>query len=272
MLLSMVFIVGGSAISAGMLYVIRRFFAPPGGYYHDAEIASGIFGVVGTGYAVLLGFVIFSVFGSYDAARQDTASEAVALRQLTSTAGYFNTTDAQVLRGQLICYGRAVVSDEWPAMQDGTESATVTGWVKEMETTTQGMPVETVKESAALQNWFQQNAVRQDGRRGRIAESAPFVPGFVWALLDFLLFVVIFYQCLFAEPRVPLFAQAVGIVAMACTLIAGLSLVWLLDRPFNDRGAMISSGRIQAVVTDMEHAYLAPAPALPCDVHGMPKA
>ena len=272
MFLSILFIVVCSALAVGLLYVIRRWFAPPGGYYHDAEIASGIFGVVGTGYAVLLGFVIFSVFGAYDAARQYTAQEAVAIRQLVSTAGYFAPTDAQALRGQLICYGRAVVNDEWPAMQESRESATVTAWVTRLDLTTQSLTIDNNKESAALQNWFQQGKDRQEARRGRIAEAAPFVPGFVWLVLSVLLGVVIFYQCLFAEPRVPLFAQAVGVAAMAVTLISALSLVWMLDRPFNDRGAMITSARTQLVVSDMERGYTYPVASIPCNATGIPTA
>ena len=270
MVLSVLFILVFTALAVGLFVVIRRHFAPPGGYYHDAEVASGVFGVVGTGYAVVIGFVIFSVFGSYDAARQYVAQEAVAMRQLASTAAYFDAGDTQALRGELICYGRAVVDDEWPAMQESRDSTVVTGWVGRLDATTQGMDVESAKKSAALQNWFQQSRDRQEGRRGRIAESAPFVPAFVWALLVLLFAVVLFYQCLFAEPRRPLFAQAVGVGAMAITLVSALTLVWMLDRPFNDRGAMLSSVRIQTVVLDMEQGYGFPAATIPCTPQGQP--
>ena len=270
MVLSILFMLVCSALAVGLLYVVRRFFAPPGGFYHDTEGAAGIFGVVGTGYAVLLGFVIFSVFGSYNAAREYVAQEAVAMRQLDSTAGYFQSDDARNLRAELICYGRAVVSDEWPAMQTASESPTVTAWVAKLDATTQAMPVNTAKESAALQNWFNQSKDRQEARRGRIAEAAPFLPVFVWGILVVLLLVVLFYQCLFAEPRRPLFAQAVGVGAMSLVLVAALSLAWILDLPFNDRGAMISPDRLQRVVLDLEQGYRDPASTIPCDAAGQP--
>ena len=272
MILSILFMLLCSALAVGLLYVVRRFFAPPGGYFHDTEVAAGVFGVVGTGYAVLLGFVIFSVFGSYNSAREYVAQEAVAMRQLSSTAGYFRPGDAQELRGELICYGRAVVSDEWPAMRTAGESATVTAWVSRLDTTTQTMPVDTAKESAALQNWFTQSKDRQEARRGRIAEAAPFLPVFVWGILVVLLVVVLFYQCLFAEPRRPIFAQAVGVGAMALVLVAALSLAWILDLPFDDRGAMISPDRVQRVVLDLEQGYGYPASTIPCDGMGHAEA
>jgi hypothetical protein len=42
------------------------------------------------------------------------------------------------LRGQLVCYGRAVVADEWPTMQDGRESEVVAGWIDGLDTTCRG--------------------------------------------------------------------------------------------------------------------------------------
>lgn len=272
MFLSILFMLMSGALAVGLLYVVRRFLAPPGGFYHDTEVAAGVFGVVGTGYAVLLGFVIFTAFGSYNSAREYVAQEAVALRQMASTAAYFPPDDVQALRGQLICYGRAVVNEEWPAMQSASESTTVTAWVAEMDTTTQAMPVNTAKESAALQNWFLQSKDRQEARRGRIAEAAPFLPAFVWGILVVLLVVVLFYQCLFAEPRRPFFAQAVGVGAMALVLVAALSLAWILDLPFQDRGAMISPERVQRVVLDMEQGYRFPASTIPCSSTGQAKA
>jgi hypothetical protein len=266
--LSLSFIVIGTLVAMAAFYVVRRYLAPPGGYYHDAEVASGIFGVVGTGYAVVLGFVLFIAFGSYDSARVHVAAEAVALRQLNTASGFFVEPYRDQMRGDLVCYGRATVSDEWLTMEDGKESPTVNAWVTAMENTLHDTPINTPKESAALQSWFERNQERQEGRRGRIAESSPFVPGFVWAMLSFLLVVVIFYQCLFAEPRVPLFAQAVGVAAMAATLLAALTLIWVLDRPFNDRGAMISNERIAAATSVIEASLVATNGTPPCDANG----
>ena len=56
----------GIAIAA-MLWVRRR--APDGSYFNDGDRAAGVFGVLATGFAVLLGFVVFLAFSSYDAAR-----------------------------------------------------------------------------------------------------------------------------------------------------------------------------------------------------------
>ena len=51
--------------------------APDGSYFHDGDRAAGVFGVLATGFAVLLGFVVFLAFTSYDAARAGAEAEAV---------------------------------------------------------------------------------------------------------------------------------------------------------------------------------------------------
>ena len=174
------------------------------------------------------------------------------------------------LQGELICYGRAVVNDEWPKMAKSEESAAVTHWVEQLDSTLQTIPAADEKAVAVFHNWFAQSEARQEGRRGRIAEAAPFVPGFVWGVLIALLVLVVTVLVLFADPDVPLLPQAATVVGVAASLVAGLTLVWMLDRPFNDRGAAIPPTRMTATVQTMEQAYGSSAKPLPCDVNGQP--
>ena len=63
--IAIVMVVAGLAIGAMLL--VRR-SAPDGSYFHDGDRAAGVFGVLATGFSVLLGFVVFLAFASYDAA------------------------------------------------------------------------------------------------------------------------------------------------------------------------------------------------------------
>ncbi len=67
-------VVGGAVVVAvaAMLLVRRR--APEGSYFSDGDRASGVFGVLATGFSVLLGFIVFLAFTSYDQSR--TGAEA----------------------------------------------------------------------------------------------------------------------------------------------------------------------------------------------------
>src|SRR6266508_3052911 len=91
-----------AAAVALMLLVRRR--APVGGFFTDSDRAAGVFGVVGTGFAVLLAFVIFLSFESYDRAREAATVEAVAVSQMFRTAALFSPGPRRRVRGELVCY------------------------------------------------------------------------------------------------------------------------------------------------------------------------
>src|SRR3954464_12097918 len=91
---------------AAMLYVRRR--APHGSYFKDGDRASGVFGVIATGFSVLLGFIIFLAFDSYDQSRAGAGDEATIVVQQVQTAQFLPPRTANALTGELICYARTV--------------------------------------------------------------------------------------------------------------------------------------------------------------------
>ncbi len=268
MVWSVLLIVLPTLLAVAAMLLVRR-FAPPGGLMSGMESADGIFSAAGAGLAVVLAFVIFTVFESYANGRDASGQEAVAAQQMYATAGFFPDQQDR-LRGEVICYSRSVIHDEWPAMQHGRESAVTQGWVNEMVTTIQQAQVRGNGQGAALEHWLQLSEDRQEARRTRLAEGQPFVPPFVWVVLILMILVVVVFQCLFADPGATAFGQSVAMAAMTATLFAALTLIWVLDRPFNDRGAEISPSRMSASLAVMMHKADLPAD-LPCDAFGNPR-
>ena len=110
---------------AAMLLVRRR--APEGSYFSDGDRASGVFGVLATGFSVLLGFIIFLAFASYDESRSGAEAEATIVAQQVQTAQFLPDSGAE-LTGELVCYARSVVGPEWDALEDGTLGDQVNPW------------------------------------------------------------------------------------------------------------------------------------------------
>src|SRR5437588_9796516 len=79
--------------------------------------------VVGTSFAVLLAFLILAAFQTYTGAKSGAESEATAVLDMSRTAALFPPSQRDRLRSNLVCYGRAVVNQEWPAMRHGDSSA-----------------------------------------------------------------------------------------------------------------------------------------------------
>ena len=110
-------------VAVGALLFVRR-GAPEGSYFADGDRASGVFGVLATGFAIFAGFVIFLAFTSYDESRSGAETEALAVIQQFETAQFFPAAIRARVPGELVCYGRSVVDQEWPRMEDGSAAAT----------------------------------------------------------------------------------------------------------------------------------------------------
>src|SRR6186997_3521434 len=84
-----------------MLFARSR--APEGSHVTDGDRASGVFGMLATGLAILLGFVVFLAFESYDTSRAGSEDEARTVFEQFETAQFFSASVSGTLSGQLVC-------------------------------------------------------------------------------------------------------------------------------------------------------------------------
>ena len=164
--------------SAGMIAAILRVRrrAPDGGYFNDGDRASGVFGVLATGFALLLGFVIFLAFTKYDESRAGAEAEALAVVQLFETAQLMPADAGAELAGEVECYARSVVNLEWPAMEAGRGSEEISPWGLSMFRTLQTVEPETAAEQSAYDAWLAQTNAREEARLDRLHAAEGIVP------------------------------------------------------------------------------------------------
>ena len=259
------------AVAVAVKLLVRR-RAPEGGWFTDFPRSAGSLSVIGTMFAVMLAFVILFSLQSFQRAREGANREAVAVTELSNVASVLPPPTGDRLRGELVCYGRAVVHDEWPLMASGRSSPVVDDWVTRIDTALVGVPTQTTKEVEVFNMWLERSDERQEGRRGRLAEALPLIPLFVWVMLVLLLALVIGYQVLFTRANLPLLPQAIGVGATAATLITGMVIVYVLDMPFADRGAALAPIRMQATLSVLESQYQGSPESIPCDATGRPRS
>ena len=123
---ALIVVVACAVTITAMLLVRRR--APEGSYFSDGDRASGVFGVLASGFAILLGFMIFLAFQSYDESRSGAETEATLVVQQVETAQFLPKDVAGKLTGELVCYGRSVAGVEWEAVDAGTLGDVVNPW------------------------------------------------------------------------------------------------------------------------------------------------
>src|SRR3982750_1263436 len=93
---SVLVIVGVTTVAVAAMLLVRR-HAPEGSWFQDGDRASGVFGVIATGFSVLLGFIVFLAFTSYDNARSGAENEALMVSQQVETAQFFQPALAERL-------------------------------------------------------------------------------------------------------------------------------------------------------------------------------
>src|SRR5215208_2244978 len=116
-----------TALAVTVMLLVRR-GAPEGSRFRDGDRASGVFGVLATGFSVLLGFIVFLAFESYDQSRTGAEAEALVLAQQVETAQFFSRRVSGELSGELVCYGRSVVHEEWPRAEAGERPDDINAW------------------------------------------------------------------------------------------------------------------------------------------------
>jgi hypothetical protein len=262
-------VVAVAAAAVGLMYVVRR-ESSVDHFFIEVERGAGIFAFLGTAFAVLLAFVVLEAFQSFNDAKDGAEEEAITMVQLSRTAEFFPPAERDPLEGVSICYARAVIHDEWPAMRHGDRSPVVQEWVNRLEKGLHHLNPETPAQQAAFLQLLQQQDKRTDARRERLSEANRALPAPAWFVLGLGAIVTVGFALFFADRREHFIVQGTLIAAIAALVVSGLLLVWFLDHPYENRAGSIKPDEMerQLVIIENEQSKLAP----PCDEAGNPVA
>jgi hypothetical protein len=260
--------------SAGMITAILRVrrHAPEGGYFNDGDRASGVFGVLATGFALLLGFVIFLAFTKYDGSRAGAEAEALAVVQLFETSQLMPPDARPLLAGEVECYARSVVNLEWPAMQAGRGFETVSPWGLSMFRTLQAVEPATAAEQSAYDSWLAQTSTREEARRDRLHAAEGVVPQPMWIVLLLSAVLVLVYLLFFADSGERAVVQGLLAGSVTAVVVASLLVLSSLNRPYDaDVGGIrpVAMQRSLEIIGSARIALDLDEP-LPCDAAGQP--
>lgn len=265
----LIVIVVAAITVAAMLLVRRR--APEGSYFTDGDRASGVFGVLATGFSVLLGFIIFLAFQSYDDARIGAETEATIVAQQIQTAQFLPPDTAKELTGELVCYGRSVAGAEWDALNAGTLGDEINPWGAEMFRTIAKVDPKTAVEQSAYDRWMDQTVDRQQARNERVHPAAGIIPLPLWLALFVICGVIFGYMLFFADRGEGAVTQAMlmGNVTVVITLL--MLLVVFFNHPHGSGvGRLQPTAMVRALrLIDAELKAVAVDVTPPCDERGV---
>ena len=261
--------IGVTAVAVTAMLLVRR-HAPEGSWFQDGDRASGVFGVIATGFSVLLGFIVFLAFTSYDNARTGAENEALMVSQQVETAQLFKPALAATLTGQLVCYGRSVVAQEWPAMSDGTLGNGVNPWGVAMFHTLETIQPVSNAEQSAYDQWLGQTSQREEGRLDRVHPASGVIPSTLWIVLFTIGAVIFGYMLFFADSGEGPVTQGMLMGAVVSVITVLFLLLVTLDRPFHPGVGGLQPVAMERTLDriDLALAAIRQNVTLPCDASG----
>ncbi len=253
-----------------MLLVGRR--APEGGYYADSDRASGVFGVLATGFSVLLGFLIFLAFESYDASRSGAETEALTVAQQIQTAQRLPDGAGDELTGQLVCYARFVIGEEWDRMEDDSLGEDINLWGPAMFETLQGVDLETPVEEAAYGKWLDQTETREVARQDRIHGAAGIMPLPLWIVLFFIAGIILVFLLGMADSSERAWVPPLFMGSVVAVITAMLLLLNFFDDPVQSGVGGLQPAAMERtlLLIDQQLDVIGADVAIPCDESGQP--
>ena len=268
-------VAGATTVAVAAMLLVRR-RAPEGSYFSDGDRASGVFGVLATGFSVLLGFIIFLAFTSYDQSRSGAESEALAVTQQVETAQFFPKADVAEMTGELRCYARSVVSQEWPRMEAGTQGDTINPWAVELFKRLKTVQPSTASQQSAYDKWLDLTSTREEARRDRIHGAEGVIPTPLWIVLIVISGVIFAYMLFFADSGERAVTQAMLMGSVTAVITIMLLLLLFLDSPFQSGVGALRPTAMERSLRIIDQALVAVGPGIanartPCDAQGQPR-
>ena len=259
------------SFAVGAMLLVRR-RAPQGSFFTDGDRASGVFGVLATGFAIFAGFVIYLAFTVYDNSRSGAETEALTVVQQFETAQFLPDASRQRLEGELVCYARYVVGTEWPRMEDGNGVDTLNPWGIRMFRTIKTTDARTNAEQTAYGKWLDQTSDRELARQTRVHGAVGIIPGSIWVVLVLSAVLIFAYMLFFADSGEYARSQAMLIGSATAIVTVTLLVITALDNPYRPGLGSLepSAMKRSLVLLDEARTAIGDRDPVPCNADGEP--
>lgn len=224
------FIVLTSALAVGGMLLVRRKFGVDALIAHH-EVAGHLLSVIGTLYAVLLGFVVVDAMQHQQDLRVIVDNEATHLCNIYLAAHGLPADLQRSIRSHCKNYAEIVISEEWPLLAGGGYSpeAFKNSWGLWKEITT--FDPKTAREEAIQQQLISEICQVTESRRTRLVSASHGVAPVMWIVLIVGGLFTLIFTYFFAVENVK--TQIVMTILVAMTLALNIFLVFVFGYPFS---------------------------------------
>jgi NADH:ubiquinone oxidoreductase subunit 6 (subunit J) len=193
---------------------------------------------VGASYGLLLGLLVVSAMNHYSDTRRETPKEATSLVALWDTLSVYPRETRDPVRHDLLCYMRAIVEDDWPAMEGGSrlEDSRTIAFGDRLRAGLRKLPVDDTRQSSAYGRAATLIADAGQSRQQLLFFIEPEVPNLLWVLIYLGAFVLVFLLGThYADEPRGRFGALGSVTALLTVIVVVLTL---LDHPY-EAGARV---------------------------------
>ena len=225
------------------LLLMRRFWPSTQRREHN-EIIGWQVSVLGTTYAVIMGFMLYAVWTDFNSAELTADSEANSLVNVYRLADGLAPAQRDQIQKLARDYTDAMLTEEWPAMNEGKLSLNAHRVMQQLWTVTmQGKPA-SLSEQTSWNHVLTELTKVTDYRRLRELQSKSKLPAILWTVLIVGGVLTTMSSCLFGTDNLKL--HAIQVFSLSFLLSLALVAIADIDRPFR--------GSVHVKPVGFEHA------------------
>jgi hypothetical protein len=217
------------AAAAG-LFLVRRLTSLNLHAEHNA-VAGFIYSVLGVAYAVVLGFVLISVWERYEQASERADQEGDALAAIYFHANALPDPDRRQIQQLAKSYAQVVIDEEWPMMQDGQSSPRAWALMDQIRESIQNAEHSTAAEQALYLNGLTRGHELYDARRLRLVEANTHIPPILWVILLLGGVITVAFTYLFGLTNTRV--HTLMVVALTTVIASTLFTIYTLEHRFS---------------------------------------
>jgi hypothetical protein len=195
------------------------------------DVAGFKFAVVGVLYAVLLAFAVILVWQHFSEAETNVVREAGAAASIYRLSDGLQGEAPAGVRKNLTTYLQTAIAEEWPAMEKGGESATVTRVLDSVYAAALRYEPPDQRGTAIMSALLNQLDAVTEARRARLLKATGVVPNIVWVVLCMGAVIAVGFTFFFGTRN--LRAQSLMTGALTLLVSAALLVVVAIDHPFS---------------------------------------
>jgi uncharacterized protein DUF4239 len=221
-----VLVVGLSLI---LFVVMDRVWAWDKRHQHN-DVTGWQLGILGTTYAVILGFMLYAVWTDFDTATQNVEMEANSLTNLYRLAD--GLPDASRIELQKLAreYAEKVIANDWPEMERGGVPVESVGLASKMERALISVPEGSRSVGLSQDHAMTELSALTACRRTRLLENALSLPAVLWFVLIVGGALTIISSCMFGSQN--RFLHGVQVVFFSLMIALVLLAIADINKPF----------------------------------------